>query len=317
MIPEERTARVQALAKINLALRVLKPRPDGYHELRTVYQTIALADELEFRYRAGRRSVLRVESHPEISPNLVERAAALLLEKGRLRGELHIRLRKRIPIGAGLGGGSSDAAAVLLTVPVLAGLRMAPEQLLELAARLGSDVPFFLYGGRALGIGRGCEVYPLPERGRSWCAVLAPKVRVATAEAYAALGRTLTPAAETPIMNSFQSWIWSQDTFAAKQPVLPDGNDFEPVIFRRHPSLARLKRRLLALGARGASLSGSGSAIFGLFETRQQAEGARSAAADLFVVPTISRAEYRRRWRAWLARHATGRSWPPQSRYSS
>ncbi len=160
-----RSARVEALAKVNLELRVLGRRSDGYHELRTVFQTVSLADTIDIAFTPARRTAISVTSDVEIpGGNIMERAAALALEAMRTAGRVEMRLTKRIPMGAGLGGGSSDAAAVLLALPVLAGKALAPAKRMELAAILGSDVPFFLLGGTAVGLGRGTELYPLPDR---------------------------------------------------------------------------------------------------------------------------------------------------------
>ncbi len=315
MSTQKRWARVGALAKINLDLRVLYRRPDGFHELRTVYQTVSLADTLDVVFRPARRSSLIVESRPEIPDNLVTRAAGLLMDSAPIRGEIRIALHKRIPMGAGLGGGSSDAAAVLLALPVLAGVELPLERLIELASRLGSDVPYFLLGGRAIGLGRGCELYPLPERRGGWALLVVPEIHVSTAEAYQALARTLTAESAHPIINSFQSLLWGQDWSACDAPL--DGrNDFESVVLRRYPSLAEIKRRLSRQGAQVALLSGSGSAIFGLFANRRQAQAARRAFPErAFVVSLVSRDGYRRRWRRWLRDHADQERWPPRSRY--
>ncbi|MCS7316056.1 MAG: 4-(cytidine 5'-diphospho)-2-C-methyl-D-erythritol kinase [Bryobacterales bacterium] len=317
MSSEERRARVRALAKINLDLRVLGRRADGYHELRTVFQTISLADALELCYRPGRRCRIEVESEPVIADNLVERAAVLLARRGGLRGEVRIRLEKRIPIAAGLGGGSSDAAAVLLALPVLAGLRLELAQLIEMAAELGSDVPFFLCGGRALGLGRGQEVYPLPDGPAAWALIVVPAEGISTAAAYAELAPALTRVSPGRSIIEFQSWLWSQTLGPAQISETPS-NDFEAVVFRRRPALLRLKRQLLAAGAQSALLSGSGSALAGIFPTRRRAEQAgRGIGARVEVAALVSRARYQGWWRRWLRPHlSAGRRWPPQSRYS-
>lgn len=316
MSGEERRTRVRALAKINLELRVLGRRPDGFHELRTVFQTVSLADTLELVYRPARATRIRVESEPAIEDNLVERAAELLVRRGGLRGDLRIRLAKGIPMAAGLGGGSSDAAAVLLALPVLAGLRLEPARVIELAGELGSDVPFFLCGGRALGLGRGSEVYPLPDGPQAWAVIVVPARGISTGAAYAQLAPALTRKPWERKIIEFQSWLWSQTLGAAETSGTPS-NDFEPVVFRRRPVLRRLKARLLAAGARSALLTGSGSALAGIFLTRSEAEqacrlmGRRAVAASL-----VSRARYQSWWRSWLAPHITsGRQWPPESRY--
>jgi len=316
MSDRERTARVRALAKINLDLRVLHRRPDGYHELRSVFQTISLSDSLEISFRPGRQRALMVESQPEIAQNLVDQAARLLMEQTSLCGEVNIRLRKRIPMGAGLGGGSSDAAAVLLALPVLAGVPVKLEQLLDWAGRLGSDVPYFLFGGKALVMGRGCEVYPLPEGGKGWAVVTVPGLSVSTAQAYQELGRSTAALPETGEIQQFQAWVWGQ-TLKASLPAPAVGrNDFEAVLFRRYPALASLKRKLSSLAEDGALVSGSGSALFALFCRRAQAEQAcRALGQGSVVVSLVSRAAYRSLWQRWLANHCRGRQWPPRSRY--
>jgi 4-diphosphocytidyl-2-C-methyl-D-erythritol kinase len=203
----ERRARVRALAKLNLDLRVLGRRPDGYHELRTIFQTISLADTLEIAFTPGRRSRIELEDSAAIPDNLAVRAAEALFS-ARIRGSVRIALRKQIPMGAGLGGGSSDAAAVLLALPALAGVALPFEKLCAIAAGLGSDVNFFLQGGCAAGIGRGTELFPLPDGPALSGLLVAPGVHVSTAEAYRALGLRLTPDLHQNKINSFQSRIW-------------------------------------------------------------------------------------------------------------
>jgi 4-diphosphocytidyl-2-C-methyl-D-erythritol kinase len=312
----ERRARVKAFAKINLELRVLHKRPDGYHELRTVYQTISLADDLEISFRKARRSRVEVACDVDIADNLAGRAAELALEAMRVRGEVGIRLQKRIPMGAGLGGGSSDAAAVLLALPVLAGRPLRLEELLALAGRLGSDVPFFLLGGTALGVGRGEEVYPLPDAGRAKGLLVAPDVHVSTAEAYRALGRELTTAPQGNIISSFQSCVWDQWAGAPASGKTPGGiNDFETVVFARHPRLRRLRQELARLGAERALMSGSGSALYGIFRTRKQIEAARASLGRERLIPFafVSRAAYRSVWRRCLREWIGEEGWPPRS----
>ena len=184
---------MRALAKINLDLRVLGQRPDGYHELRSIFQTVSLADTLEVAFTPARRTTIQLADGAGIPDNLVLRAADLAMEAMRSDGRVEMRLEKRIPMGAGLGGGSSDAAAVLLALPVLAGGALDFEQLAALAGQLGSDVNFFLVGGAAAGIGRGTELYPLPDSPARAGILLAPGVHVSTAEAYRALSPRLTP----------------------------------------------------------------------------------------------------------------------------
>ncbi len=148
--------RIRSLAKINLDLRVLRKRPDGFHELRTIFQTISLADTIRIEYQRGRTRI-ELNSNVNIPDNLILRAADSVMKAARAKGRLRFDLTKRIPLGGGLGGGSSNAASVLLALPALLGKRVPLEKLMELAAELGSDVPFFLAGGTAVGIGRGAE----------------------------------------------------------------------------------------------------------------------------------------------------------------
>src|SRR5947209_5156220 len=187
-----RSARLKAFAKLNLGLRVLYKRPDGYHELRTVFQTISLADRITVSFERASKRHIEIEGAPGIEDNLVARAAARVLEELRMNGRIHFHLEKTIPIGAGLGGGSSDAAAVLLALPVLAGRALAPERARAIALELGSDVPFFLYGGTALAMGRGEELYPLPELPPSRVLIVAPEIHSSTVEAYRDLSARLT-----------------------------------------------------------------------------------------------------------------------------
>jgi 4-diphosphocytidyl-2-C-methyl-D-erythritol kinase len=310
-----RQARVRALAKINLSLKVLHRRPDGYHELRTVFQTVSLADTLDIEFTPAPHTRIELCGAPEIPDNLVGRAARLALEALGITSQVRFGLTKRIPIGAGLGGGSSDAAAVLLALPVLAGGHIPLAGLIELAAQLGSDVPFFLLGGRAVALGRGTELYPLPEQGSRNALLVAPELPISTPEAYQALGRQLTNEPPPAMISSFQSCIWQQTEGLAG----PLGeNDFQSVVFDRHPQLKLLQRKLSKLGADPAMLSGSGSALFGVFASPGALEGARRAFRKerVFPVSFVSRARYRGMWWQRLEAHTTGKLWPPQSRYA-
>jgi 4-diphosphocytidyl-2-C-methyl-D-erythritol kinase len=289
-----------AYAKINLHLGIVGPRPDGYHELRTVFQAISLHDTLDVE-RIRRPGVDLAISGATLDPgpsNLVWRALDALTRDLRLGGGWRVRLRKRIPMAAGLGGGSSDAAAALVAGARLSGRSVAPERLAELGSRLGADVPFFLVGGRALGVGRGDEIYPLVDRPRSTVlVVLAPGTRVATADAYRWIDRKLTKAAA-----AHKLWVSCARSWSLVDADLL--NDFETVVFSRYPRLRRIKRRLLQAGAAGAALAGSGSAVFGLFQNPAQARRAAQQFLDeqVFIARTLTRAEFRRSvassWRA-------------------
>lgn len=311
---QPRRARVRAPAKINLDLRVLGKRPDGFHEIRTVFHTISLADTLEIAFTPAAATEISVAG-ADIPDNLVVKAARLVLEAAGASGRAEFRLGKKIPMGAGLGGGSSDAAAVLLALPVLAGARMDGAQLARLAAELGSDVPFFLLGGAAVGLGRGTELYPLPDFPARAGVLAAPGVHVCTAEAYAALGfppsSGLTTEAQQNKIFSFQSQIWSGEWYAPR-------NDFEAVVFARHPELADCKRRLEEAGAKPALMTGSGSALYGLFGARAEAARALEAMGNnrAFPFALVGRSRFRRMWRRGLEAHIVeSELWPPQSRY--
>ena len=309
-----RTARVPAFAKLNLGLRVLYRRPDGYHELRTVFQTISLADRIDLSFTPSRTTKIAVHGTPEIPDNLVGRAAQLILETLRLHGDIELTLRKNIPMGAGLGGGSSDAAAVLLALPVLAGKTLPPGRLHSLATQLGSDVPFFLFGGTALGLGRGEELYPLPDQPRARGLLVVPKIHSSTADAYRDLSETLTSIALQNKLTSFQQEVWRSPEGGG---VAFDENDFEEVVFARHRGLRAIKEQLLRFGAAPAALTGSGSAIFGIFQETKKLERARKFIKNHAVLPIsfISRAQYRSAWWRALKHHAEGTLWPPRSRY--
>ena len=287
--------RVPAFAKVNLRLDVLGRRADGYHELRTIFQSIRLHDTLwlELSHKPGTKlEILGDAALAAASPreNLVWRAAETLRRQMRFPGGIRITLRKRIPVGRGLGGGSSDAAAVLAGLLRLTRRRIPAERLLEIAAGLGADVPFFLFGGRALGTSRGDEIYPLPDGERRTLLVVSPRdISVSTSDAYSWLNRGLTKNSRNSRLWSFCALCWSTQEDRLS-------NDFEKVVFRRYPRLAGIRRALLRGGAAEAALAGSGSAVFGLFRNPAQARrSARFFPEDqVFVCSTLSRSAYTR-----------------------
>jgi 4-diphosphocytidyl-2-C-methyl-D-erythritol kinase len=304
--------RVRSLAKINLDLRVLNKRPDGFHDLRTIFQTISLADTIEIEYRPGRTQI-DINSNLSIPGNIIVKAADSVLAATGKTGRIGFVLKKRIPLGGGLGGGSSNAAAVLLALPVLLKKPLGMEKLMELAASLGSDVPFFLLGGTAVGLGRGTEVYPLPDLPSLPALMITPGIHVSTADAYRALNRELTSAGPR---NDFQAVTWN----------VSEGyeNDFESVVFRQHSHLKLIKGKLLNLGARPALMSGSGSTIFGIFPSRQLRDRAagwfRREFADDQVHPVslVRRSQYHAMWRRQLGlalgiKSVDSKLWPWQS----
>ena len=316
-----RQARVRAYAKLNLGLRVLYKRPDGYHELRTVFQTISLADSLEVSFTQGKSTRIAMEGTPEIADNLAERAARLVMDAAGKHGAVRLKLRKSIPSGAGLGGGSSDAAAVLLALPVLAGVRLPMEQLTSLAAKLGSDVPFFLYGGTALGLGRGEELYPLPDHPSERVLLVVSGVHSSTADAYRDLSATLTNIELQNKLDSFQGKVWGRASGENKSSII---NDFEDVVVSRYPVLAGIRERLRQAGATRVAMTGSGSAIFGIFDNPGRLERARlgwekraEAGERVFSVSFVTRSRYQSAWRRALKQDRKGNDlWPPQSRHA-
>ena len=310
-----RHARLRALAKINLDLRVLHRRPDQYHEIRTIFQTISLADTIDVTFTPARRTRIDIKGDLEIPDNLILKATALVLDAIRTRASVEFVLRKRIPMGAGLGGGSSDAAAVVLALPALAGRLLDLPRLMQIAAELGSDVPFFLLGGSAVAMGRGTELYPLPDSAPRRGLLIAPDLHVSTAAAYRALGPRLTIESAQNKIVSFQSQVWGR---LGDQASAAGSNDFETVVFEQFPQLASLKRRLVRLGANPALMSGSGSALYGLFRSREQVIYATKSLVEerVFPISLVSRARYWNLWWRMLRPHIEDRLWPPQSRYA-
>ncbi len=314
-----RTARLRAYAKLNLGLRVLYKRPDGYHELRTVFQTISLADVLDVSFTRTRKTRIEIEGTPEIPDNLVERAARIAMEAMHIHGDIRFKLKKNIPSGAGLGGGSSDAAAVLLALPVLAGKVIAADQLFTMAAQLGSDVPFFLRGGTALGLGRGEELYPLPSHRVPHVLLIAPQVHSSTAEAYRDLSGRLTSIPLQNKLHSFQQKLWQG---SAGRGFVIDENDFEPVVFARHPELKGIRERLVRAGAEAAAMTGSGSSVFGIFKDRTGLERAKKSFAGekVFPISFLTGTQYRSAWNRALKSYTPEAFkhdiWPPRSAHA-
>src|SRR5438552_5225376 len=275
-----RSLTVHAFAKINLDLLVLGLRPDGYHELRTTFQSIALADTLTF---TPTRGPFHIEcddpAFPTDHSNLIWKAAVQVLAMARRRDPpfgVTVRVEKNIPMQAGLGGGSSNGAAALRALCALWKVKPTPEQLQHAAARLGADVPYFLEGGTALGFHRGDVLFPLDDIARAWVVVVVPDFGVSTKDA-------------------FEWWDRDNKTRGRNRRERVDGqdrsNDLQRVVAKRHPIVSKLVRALNKEGASHASLSGSGSAVFGLFSTRSIAQAAARTLAGprTFVTPTLTR----------------------------
>jgi 4-diphosphocytidyl-2-C-methyl-D-erythritol kinase len=283
--------KVNSYAKINWTLDVLYKREDGFHELRTIYQTVSLHDTLHLTPTNGAISVAC--DNPEIpcdESNLVYKAALKLREAAKTDAGAQIFIEKRIPTGGGMGGGSSNAAVTLMALQRLWQVEIDDRDLFRIAAELGSDVPLFLIGGTVLGIGRGEEVYPLEDAQCEHLLLVNPRISVSTAEAYRNLSRLTRPQAPLIIHFTF---------FAAKEIArlpLTARNDFENSVLLTHPLIAEGKQMLYGLGARHALMSGSGATIFGVFDNLQTSEQARDAMrrAGYWAecARTINRSEY-------------------------
>jgi 4-diphosphocytidyl-2-C-methyl-D-erythritol kinase len=266
---------MRAFAKINLGLRVGPRRADGFHDVKTILQSIDLADRLVFEATRGPFELHCSPGVPIGRKNLVWRAAEMLWNAGGREGEprgARVLLRKNIPMEAGLGGGSSDAAATFLALRKIWKLSVSDEQLVAIGARIGSDVPYFFVGGTALGLGRGEEVYPLAELPR-WSVVLVfPPFGVSTSDAYGWLDeyrlRSQSSSAARFLPNSWLSAV-------------PLVNDLEAPIAERHPVIGSTAERLRQLGAVCAAMSGSGSAVFGVFTSQPKATRAAKAFGKL------------------------------------
>jgi 4-diphosphocytidyl-2-C-methyl-D-erythritol kinase len=300
---KRRVLAARAHGKVNLDLRVLGTRPDGYHELRTVFQSIALHDTVTAQEKAG-PFVLRCRTPgvPLDDRNLVWRAAAALwkaLGRAGDPGDTIVTIEKTIPMQAGLGGGSADAAAALQVLGRLWG--GAPLSLLrEVASGVGSDAPFFLSGGTALGLGRGEEVYPLVDLPRHWIVLVRPPFGVSTVEAYSWYDEDRAAGVrDARIDVQILPVPWPS---RAAQMI----NDLEAPVIRRHPEIGTIKAALREAGASAAAMSGSGSVVFGLFRTRPAAARALRPLAKLgesvVLSHTLSRGEHEARARPILRR---------------
>jgi len=278
---------IKSFAKINLGLEIVGKRADGYHDIRTLFQTISLADELDIEPAPA--GVLDLAGDdPSIAwdqTNLVHRAARLLQELlGKTRGA-KITVRKTVPAGRGLGGGSSNAAVTLLALSRMWGLGLKAGELAGQARDLGADVPFFLKGGLCLGEDIGDRLTPLPDLAPLPCLVVFPPFPIPTASIYAGVGPSLTSSGK---VSKIMRFLESGD-FGLLE------NDLEHVIFRAYPELERWKSLLRERGALLSQVSGSGSAVYGLFPDRESAEAARRdfpGTSDARLAATLPREVY-------------------------
>lgn len=284
---------VFAPAKINVILRILDRRSDGFHNLWSVMQTVALDDEVQIRLRPDRQDIqLRCDATDLAADqtNLVYRAAATVLARAQQSVGLDIELRKRIPMGAGLGGGSSDAAATIIGLNCLLQLKWSPAQMADVGQSLGSDVPFFLFAPSACVTGRGETVRPVVVEGARWVVLVNPGFGVNTKWAYQELAATRTsvrPLSQAQQELDRQSRVgWVPLSAAAE-------NDFEAPVFAAHSTLREIKQSLQDHGAEIALLSGSGATVFGVFADeararRAQAQFATEKSMNVFIIPTCS-----------------------------
>ncbi len=262
--------KILAPAKVNLYLRVVGKRRDGYHLIDSLMVPVSLYDEIEITTSRTTKSVLTVTCDDPIVPvgkkNLAYKAAALVLDRASVSERVHIHIRKKIPVGGGLGGGSSDAASTMLGLNQLLDLGVTKRSMLELATQLGADVPFFVHGHPAIVRGIGERLKLLTSVPKLWIIILYPGFPVSTRWAYQSLKFKLTKVIRNTKLNLHL------DNCGELAPLLV--NDLEGVTIRRYPRIAHLKQRLLQEGAIGALMSGSGSSVFGIFAAEKRAKKA-------------------------------------------
>ena len=262
-------------AKINLRLDILGKRPDGYHDIRTVFQKITLGDELSI---AIAKSGIEVEcDHPQVldnEGNLAFTAAKTLLERYKIKDGLRIAIKKRIPVAAGLGGGSSNAASTLMGINQLFELGLTDEELMGIGRTIGADVPFFIFGNSALATGIGDLLEPLILNPRLWLLLITPDTPISTAWAYGNIRRGLTKSVNNITIPQCINHLAEVITILS--------NDLEEVVIPHHPFIQTIKDELQDKGAKGSLMSGSGSTVFGIFES----EGETQEALAQIKIPT-------------------------------
>ncbi len=271
------TLELSAPAKVNLILKVLGRRQDGFHDIWSVMQTIGLSDRLTISLRPESSGISLACDEPSLPTdrrNLIYRAAERVLAEADVKTGVHIAVQKSIPVAAGLGGGSSDAAATILGLARLLALDWPVERLARLGEELGSDVPFFFYAPTAVAQGRGERVTALTLSGARWIVLVQPGFPIETRWAYERLAASR--AAVAPLPGALHAL--ERETAVTWDALIPlMANDFEAAVFPTHPVLADIKRLLLEQGAEAALLSGSGATMFGVFKTQEAAERAVTA----------------------------------------
>jgi 4-diphosphocytidyl-2-C-methyl-D-erythritol kinase len=318
-----------SFAKINIGLRIGPLRADGFHELRTVYQTIALHDTLSVSVGRGSGIEIRCDDPrvPLDSRNTCFRIVDRAMQTLKARGRVVIEIQKQLPVQGGLGGASGNAVAAMLALEQALRKKLSGPERLRIAAEVGSDLPLFFIGGTVLGVGRGEEVYPLPELPAMACVVVLPEIAVSTPKAFADWdslcgdNAKLTPSTHSDRMLEFSreisAWLSAVPTAGRRRSgvsaigggraenLLLDlvrtgiENDFEKVVFPKYPEMLKVKRVLEQSGARYASLSGSGSAIYALFDSKEKAAAAAKKLSRhgtrAVVTSTLTRQQYWKR----------------------
>jgi 4-diphosphocytidyl-2-C-methyl-D-erythritol kinase len=294
---------VRSFAKINLGLKIGPLREDGFHELRTIYQTVALSDQVrvDLSKGLGIEIVCKDPRVPDDESNTCWRVADRILRSLKVRGKIRISIEKRLPVQGGLGAASSNAVATMLALEKELKQPLAPQERLRIASEVGSDLPLFLVGGTVLGTGRGEQVYPLEDLPSYHCVIATPEIGVSTPAAFAdwdkkwpakSTGSKLTDSNGSDRISMFSRTIyeWLNGSFTPTgvpgkgrdraEALLLDlvrtgiENDFESVVFPKYPAIREVKRALERSGAKYVSLSGSGSAVFGLFADQESANQA-------------------------------------------
>lgn len=281
-----------SFAKINLALVVKGLRADGYHQIQTIYQAISLYDIIQLEERPqGIEIETSCRELPTDSGNLVYRACRRLQEVFKIARGVKLRIDKRIPLGAGLGGGSSNAAVTLMGLVHLWALPQGRVHLYPIARELGADVPYFLMGGSCLGVGRGDELYPLTDLPRWWVVLVVSPFSLSTAEVYRRANLMLTKRGNSSSINGFYLMERETERFMV--------NHLEEVVFPDYPALRRVKEELEGLGAMGSLMSGSGPTIYGLFKEYKRAKRAQksliSRGYKAILAHTLTRQDYQKR----------------------
>lgn len=290
----EKSFKLPAFAKINWFLEILGKRPDGFHEICTAFQTVSLHDNLIFSESEEIELSCDKPEIPVDETNLIFRAALKLKETFAVEKGAKIHLEKNIPSAGGLGGGSSDAAAALIGLARLWNLEIDFPKLCEIGASLGSDVPFFFFGGTAVGAGRGTEITQIKDVNEELMLIVTPDVSVSTAEAYKRLNALRLTKSESKSILEICCERSERLDLLQSDP----NNDFEKVIFEIEPEIKRVKEKLLETGAKRALMSGSGASVYAVFENEETRQASLVALENehnwrKFVVATVSREKYR------------------------